>query len=92
MEIHLTRNVIETTPMQVISIILKAVNNIDVQRDYLQIFKLEKQDSFTVLYHEQEVPEFKQMIYISEVTIENNMKLYLIFEADYGVLMISEEY
>jgi len=66
-----------------------------VRVDYLQIFKLSKNsEGKIVIEHSQEVPKYKA---VYEINIDMNdtelpMKVYVIDEKSYSIMLLAEEY
>ncbi len=68
------------------------IEQIDIHKDYLQIFRLTSNKNTVIIEHEQEQPKYKNSIIVNEVTLERDLKIYIIIENDYATMMLSEEY
>jgi Staphylococcal protein of unknown function (DUF960). len=86
---------------QAIDIILQLIiwNLIDELKqkkevDYLQIFRLKKKDDKVVIEHEQEVPPYNEQYELQEnnISIEHDIKIYVIDSIDYSTMILAEEY
>lgn len=62
--------------------------------DYLQIFRLKKKEGKVIIEHEQEVPPYKEQYNLqqSHVSIEHDIKIYVIDSIDYSTMILAEEY
>ena len=63
--------------------------------DYLQIFRISKEDDKkTIIEHEQEVPKYKvkYSIEILDIEITGVIKVYVIDSVDYSTMILAEEY
>ena len=63
--------------------------------DYLQIFRISKEDNKKIIIeHEQEVPKYKEKysIELSDVEITGGIKVYVIDSVDYSTMILAEEY
>ncbi|KJZ84242.1 MULTISPECIES: DUF960 family protein [unclassified Clostridium] len=63
--------------------------------DYLQIFRISQiNKSRMEIIHKQEIPEYKAIYEIDsqDIVLESDVKIYVIFENDYSVMMFAEEY
>ena len=62
--------------------------------DYLQIFRLKKKEDRVIIEHEQEVPPYKEQYELREnnISIEHDIKIYVIDSTDYSNMILAEEY
>ena len=63
--------------------------------DYLQIFRISKEDDKKIIIeHEQEVPKYKEKysIELSDIKITGAIKVYVIDSVDYSTMILAEEY
>ena len=63
--------------------------------DYLQIFRISKEDDKKIiLEHEQEVPKYKEKysIELSDIKITGAIKVYVIDSVDYSTMILAEDY
>ncbi|HBE9726360.1 TPA: hypothetical protein KNI71_002543 [Clostridioides difficile] len=63
--------------------------------DYLQVFNLsiiDKELGIVKIDHSQEVPEYKKSSVIKSRGIKSNLKVFVIFEADYATMLLASEY
>lgn len=72
--------------------ILKMQEGVEV--DYLQVFKLKKEDDFIKIEHSQEVPEYKSVhrIEIDDIELDEDTKIFVIDSGDYSTMLLTEEY
>ena len=62
--------------------------------DYLQIFKLKKENRFIKIQHEQEIPKYKSvhMIDVDDIQLDNEVKIYVIDSEEYSTMLYPSEY
>lgn len=68
---------------------------IKVKVDYLQIFRISKDDNEKIIIeHEQEVPKYKEKysIELLDIEITGAIKVYVIDSVDYSTMILAEEY
>lgn len=66
-----------------------------IEVDYLQIFKISKQDDKNILIeHKQEIPRYenKLLVELEGVEIKGDIKIYVIDSVEYSTLILAEEY
>ena len=65
-----------------------------VEIDYLQIFKLKKENRFIKIQHEQEIPKYKSvhMIDVDDIQLDNEAKIYVIDSEEYSTMLYPSEY
>lgn len=65
-----------------------------VEIDYLQIFKLKKENRFIKIQHEQEIPKYKSvhMIDVDDIQLDNEVKIYVIDSEEYSTMLYPSEY
>lgn len=92
-ERYLTREVAERVPLEIQILMWNLVEEIEGEKDYLQIFELIPDGcEFVEIIHKQEIPEFTFSYTIKNVEIETKMKLYIIDNGQYSTMMFSHEY
>lgn len=92
-EKYLTREVADRVPIEMQMLMWNLVEEIEVEKDYLQIFELIPNSSeFVEIVHKQEIPEFTFNYRVKNCGIETKMKLYIIDNGDYSMMMFSHEY
>ena len=92
-EKYLTREVADRVPIEMQMLMWNLVEEIEVEKDYLQIFELIPNGSeFVEIVHKQEIPEFTFNYIVKNCGIETKMKLYIIDNGDYSMMMFSHEY
>lgn len=90
---YMTRKVAEEIPLEINILLWNLIDELNVEKDYLQIFELNPiGEGIVEIIHKQEVPEYKSSLYIHSEEIKENKKLYAIDSLEYSTLMLSEEY
>ena len=65
-----------------------------IELDYLQIFRLKKNNNKVIMEHEQEVPTYKGLYELQEdaISIGHDIKIYVIDSVDYATMILASEY
>lgn len=91
---YITRGVNEKLdlPLQILLWIL--VDDLKIEKDYLQVFKLSRVADVVNIEHTQEVPDYKSYIKVNakDLEFEGDEKVYLIDSHDYSTMLLEEEY
>ena len=66
-------------------------DNLNVEKDYLQVFKLSVVNGIQRVEHKQEVPEY-QNTYSVLVANPVDAKIFVIDDGDYSTMLLAEEY
>lgn len=93
-ETFVTATIKSSLGLKLITYLLRKVDLMEGEIDYLQIFILKQVGSSILIEHSQEVP-YRTSYYFfedGEDIIKDNVKLYLVYENGYRVLMFAEEY
>ncbi|SCK02035.1 Staphylococcal protein of uncharacterised function (DUF960) [uncultured Clostridium sp.] len=69
-------------------------NDGQVKLDYLQIFKIENENNFVKIEHEQEVPKYRSthILDIADIKVNGKMKVYVIDSEEYSTMLLPSEY
>ena len=90
---YMTRNIVEEIPVEINILLWNLIDELNIEKDYLQIFKLNPiGEGIVEIVHKQEVPEYEASIYIYNEVIKENKKIYAIDSMEYSTLMFSDEY
>lgn len=69
--------------------------NAEKQIDYLQVFNIsiiDKDKGIVKIEHSQEIPEYKKTSIIKSKEVRNNLKVFVILEAEYATMLLASEY
>ena len=69
--------------------------NLKKKLDYLQVFNIsiiDKDKGIVKIEHTQEIPEYKKTSIIKSKEIRNNLKVFVILEAEYATMLLASEY
>ena len=69
--------------------------NLKKELDYLQVFNIsiiDKDKGIVKIEHTQEIPEYKKTSIIKSKEIRNNLKVFVILEAEYATMLLTSEY
>lgn len=66
----------------------------EIELDYLQVFKIRKNKNELIIEHTQEVPKYKKVYLFNNLSslIEEDLKIFIIDENDYNIMLLAEEY
>ncbi|MFQ6869990.1 MAG: DUF960 family protein [Romboutsia timonensis] len=62
---------------------------------YLQVFNIsiiDKDKGIVKIEHTQEIPEYKKTSIIKSKEVRNNLKVFVILEAEYATMLLASEY
>ncbi|WP_312642535.1 DUF960 family protein [Hydrogenoanaerobacterium sp.] len=88
---YLTQGVRSTIPAYLQFILWLAVDSMEIEKDYLQVFKLEVHGKEQYLCHLQEHPEY-QKEYLFAVTQPIEAKVFIIDDGDHTTMLLADEY
>lgn len=76
------------------SMIDKLKDKVNVELDYLQVFKIRKEGNKIVIKQSQEVPKYSCTceMEIEEIQIDDEIKVYVIDSGDYSTMLFPYEY
>ena len=63
--------------------------------DYLQVFNICKKGNKILIEHSQEIPQYKKLYEISNISdieVNNKLKLFVIDNIDHSTMLLAEEY
>ena len=69
--------------------------NLKKELDYLQVFNIsiiDKDKGIVKIEHSQEIPEYKKTSIIKSKEVRNNLKVFVILEAEYATMLLASEY
>ena len=69
--------------------------NLKKELDYLQVFNIsiiDKDKGIVKIEHTQEIPEYKKTSIIKGKEVKNNLKVFIILEAEYATMLLASEY
>ncbi|MDD5924053.1 MAG: DUF960 domain-containing protein [Clostridia bacterium] len=88
---YLTKGVQANIPLELQLFMWGCVDAMPELKDYLQVFKLCKEDGKQIITHTSELPEYyKEYLFSSKNPII--AKVYIIEEGDYITMLLAEEY
>ena len=66
----------------------------EIELDYLQVFKIRRNKNELIIEHTQEIPEYKKVYLFNNLgsLIEEDLKIFIIDENDYNIMLLAEEY
>ncbi len=88
---YITSGVAEKIPLPTQILLWKLIDDLPVEKDYLQIFKLDVENGIQKIIHIQEEPAYEKEYVLST---ENPVvcKIYAIDDKTHSTMLLSEEY
>lgn len=88
----LTKGVDEQVSPLIQILLWQLIDNMPPPKDYLQIFKLTKENGQQKIIHIQEEPEYKQEYLVKTDTPIFIGKIYVIYDETHSTMLLAEEY
>ena len=88
---YITKGVSEKISLLLQLFMWKCIEELDVPKDYLQIFKCSMSDGKQKIEHIQEEPEYKKEYLLEAGTIFIG-KIFVIDDGDHSTMLLAEEY
>ena len=87
---YITRGVNEKIDLSLQILLWNLVDDLKVEKDYLQVFKLSRTGEVINIEHIQEVLEYKSFIKVNakDLEFEGHEKVYLIDSQDYSTMLL----
>lgn len=91
---YITRGVNEKIDLPLQILLWNLVDDLKIEKDYLQVFKLSRIGNIIDVEHTQEVPTYKSNIRVNaeELDFQGEVKIYAIDSVEYSTLLLSYEY
>ena len=95
---YITDGVKRELPIEVILLIFSEIDKLiynQQQIDYLQVFYIsviDTENGLVKIEHSQEVPSYKNTMYITNKELKNDIKVFAIDECTHSVMLLSSEY
>lgn len=93
---YISRQANEIVPVEIQILMWNMIDELKskIELDYLQIFRLKKKGDMVIVEHEQEVPPYKKQYELEEshISIERDIKIYVIDSIDYSTIILASEY
>lgn len=72
----------------------KCIEDLKIEKDYLQVFRCSASNGVEKIIHEQEVPQYKKT---HRILLNDNIKpftgkIFVIDDGDYSTMLLAEEY
>ena len=95
---YMTRGIKETLDISLQMMLWKMVDDLkeskEIELDYLQVFKIRRNNEELIIEHTQEAPEYNKVYLFNNLgsLIEEDLKIFIIYENDYNIMILAEEY
>ena len=95
---YMTRGIKETLDISLQMMLWKMVDDLkeskEIELDYLQVFKIRRNNEELIIEHTQEMPEYKKVYLFNNLgsLIEEDLKIFIIDENEYNIMLLAEEY
>jgi len=87
----ITKGVSENIPPLLQSIMWELINQMPVDKDYLQVFSLSEYNGKQRIVHTQEVPEYKKE-YVFDFDTKVTGKVFVIDDSTHSTMLLANEY
>lgn len=88
---YLTKGVNQSISLELQIFMWSCIDNLKVEKDYLQVFNLSVVNGIQRVEHKQEVPEY-QNTYSILVANPVDAKIFVIDDGEYSTMLLAEEY
>ena len=88
---YLTKGVNQSISLELQIFMWSCIDNLKVEKDYLQVFNLSVVNGIQRVEHKQEVPEYKNT-YSVLVSNPVDAKIFVIDDSEYSTMLLAEEY
>ena len=95
---YMTRGIKETLDISLQMMLWQIIDDVkeskEVELDYLQVFKIRRSNEELIIEHTQEVPKYKKIYRFNKLSrlVEEDLKIFIIDENDYNIMLLAEEY
>lgn len=91
---YITRGVNERIDLPLQILLWNLVDDLKIEKDYLQVFKLSRVEDVVNIEHTQEVLDYKSCIKVDakDLKFDGNEKVYLIDSGVYSTMLLADEY
>ncbi|WP_346962245.1 DUF960 family protein [Clostridium sp.] len=91
---YITRGVNEKLDLHLQILLWNLVDELKIEKDYLQVFNLRRNGTFINIEHLQEIPGYNSLIIINakDLEFQGSEKIYAIDSGEYSTLLLAEEY
>ena len=91
---YVTRGISGSLTYELQLLIWDLIDQLEVEQDYLQVFKLEDKKGEVKLTHRQEEPDYSKdyILKAKEFSIESDNKIFVIDDGEYSTMMFASEY
>ena len=88
---YITCGVDEKIPPLLQVIMWELINQMPVDKDYLQVFSLSEKDGKQIIIHTQEEPEYKKE-YVFDIGTAITEKIFVIDDTTHSTMLLAKEY
>ena len=88
---YITSGIAEKIPLHLQALMWELIDNLSIEKDYLQVFTFSECGGKLKLTHRQECPEYLREYLIAD-TPAFNAKIYVIDSIDYSCMLLNYEY
>lgn len=90
---YATSGVMADIPTELQFILWAMVDTLEIDKDYLQVFRLSNEGGKQKIVHSQEQPDYKREVVFNKTFWEPVVaKVYIIDDGDHSTMLLAEEY
>lgn len=90
---YISRGIDEEIPVEIQMLLWSMINEINVEKDYLQVFELEPLSEYLLkVTHKQQSPSYHKFELLMNVGITSKKKIFVIDDGECSTMILSSEY
>lgn len=91
---YITRGVNKKLDLHLQLLLWNLVDDLKIEKDYLQVFNLRRDGNFINIEHSQEIPKYNSLITINakNLDFQGIEKIYALDSGEYSTLLLAVEY
>lgn len=89
---YLTRGVQADITFELQFFMWECIDNLQIEKDYFQVFELSILDGIQRIHHFSEQPEYSMEYFLPTIIHTVTAKVYVIDDGDHSTMLLAEEY
>ena len=89
---YLTRGVYSEIPIELQLFMWECIDNLQIEKDYFQVFELSVLDGIQRIHHFTEQPEYSMEYFLPTIIHTVTAKVYVIDDGEHSTMLLAEEY
>ena len=89
----ITQQIDNKLPIELILLLWNMIDEMNIKKDYLQVFRITKEDNHIHVIHSQECPQYLDEVDLHiEININYALKIYVIDDGTHATMLLADEY